>query len=298
MSHRKNEDRIGTPYIDSDPPTPMMPPNLASSLSHQAQSNPLNFVSPTEFVELPSGGRFYEQGHPLHGQKVVEIRHMTAREEDILTSQSLLKKGVAIDRFLQSLIVDKRVNTDELLLGDKNAILVNARINGYGADYKTNVTCPNCQANVKHEFNLHETNIKTGEEELSELTNVHIDEKMGLVSITVPLTGWTFLCRPMNGKDEKTLTEAIETRRKRKLPEDMLSQQINLFTLSISGVTDRSKIMQAIQSLPARDSKYLRQTYQKVMPSLDLTQNFECSECRHTCDMEVPFTTDFFWPKQ
>jgi hypothetical protein len=295
MSHRKNEDRFGSTNIDSDPPMPMMPPHLASG--QHMQANPLSFVSPTEFVELPSEGKFYVQGHPLHHQKVIELRHMTAKEEDILTSQSLLKKGVAIDRFLQSLIVDKRINTDDILVGDKNAILVNARINGYGPDYKTSVTCPNCQANIKHEFDLNEAKVKNVED-VSELKNVHIDENMGLITIQLPITGWSFVCKPMTGKDERTLSEAIETRRKRKLSEDMLSQQINLFTVSISGVTDRGKIIQAIQSLPARDSKYLRQTYQKLMPSLDLTQTFECSECRHTCDMEVPFTTDFFWPKQ
>lgn len=303
MSQRKNEDRVGSPNLDSNVPVtpetmgmPQMPPHMASN--PQTQANPLTFVAPTEFVELPSGGRFYEPNHPLHGQEVIEVRHMTAKEEDILTSQSLLKKGVALDRFLQSLIVDKRIRTDDLLVGDKNAVLVNARINGYGADYATGVTCPNCSANTKHQFDLNEKTVQTGTEYLDELENIQVNSDRGTVSITLPVTGWQFECRPMTGADEKALTKSVEARRKRKLSEDMLSQQITMFTVAISGVTDRGQITQAVQSLPARDSRHLRQTYQKLMPNLDLTQVFECSECGHVGDMEVPFTTDFFWPKQ
>jgi len=303
MSQRKNEDRIGSPNLDSDVPVtpetmgmPPMPPNMAGN--PQMQSNPLTFVAPTEFVVLPSAGRFYAQGHPLSGQEVIEVRHMTAKEEDILTSQSLLKKGVALDRFLQSLIVDKRIRTDDLLVGDKNAVLVNARVNGYGAEYDTSVTCPSCQANSRFQFDLEDNSVQTGLEFIDELEGVNIDQTTGLINISLPVTGWKFECKPMTGRDEKTLTKAVEARRKRKLPEDMLSQQISLFTVSISGVTDRAQIQEAIKSLPARDSRHLRQSYQKLTPNLDLTQSFECSECGHVGDMEVPFTTDFFWPKQ
>lgn len=299
MSQRKNEDRIGSPNLDSNiPPTPetMGMPPMPEHLAQSQNASSLTFVTPTEFVELPSGGRFYEQGHPLHGQEVIEVRHMTAKEEDILTSQSLLKKGVALDRFLQSLVVDKRVRTDDLLVGDKNAVLVNARVNGYGAEYNTSVTCPNCQTNSRYNFDLEDKTVQTGEEHLDELEGVTVNAST--VNIILPITGWNFECRPMTGRDEKALQKAVEARRKRKLPEDMLSQQITMFTVSISGVTDRGQIQQAIKSLPARDSRHLRQTYQKLMPNLDLTQVFECGECGHAGDMEVPFTTDFFWPKQ
>ena len=83
----------------------------------------LSYVTPTEFVELPSRGKFYSTDHPLHGKEVVEMRYMTAKDEDILTSPALLKKGVAIDRLLQNLVVDKTINANNLLIGDKNAML-------------------------------------------------------------------------------------------------------------------------------------------------------------------------------
>ena len=78
----------------------------------------------------------------MHGQDTIEIRYMTAKDEDILTSKTLLKKGVAIERFLDNIIVNKNIKASSLFVGDRNAIIIAARISGYGADYTTNVTCP------------------------------------------------------------------------------------------------------------------------------------------------------------
>ena len=94
-----------------------------------------DYKFPTEVVDLPSKGHFYVDGHPLSSGKV-EVKYMTAKEEDILTSQNLIQQGTVIDVLLQSLIVDKTININELLIGDKNAIMVAARILGYGKDYE------------------------------------------------------------------------------------------------------------------------------------------------------------------
>ena len=94
-----------------------------------------DYKFPTEMVDLPSKGHFYVDGHPLSSGKV-EVKYMTAKEEDILTSQNLIQQGTVIDVLLQSLIVDKTINVNELLIGDKNAIMVAARILGYGKEYE------------------------------------------------------------------------------------------------------------------------------------------------------------------
>ena len=109
-----------------------------------------SFVVPTEFVELPSQGKFYPQTHPLYGQDSIEIRQMTAKEEDILTSKTLIKKGVALDRVVDNLIVDKRIKQDSLLVGDKNAIIIAMRVSGYGNEYNTRVVCPSCAVSYTH----------------------------------------------------------------------------------------------------------------------------------------------------
>ena len=121
----RNQDRLGgVQQPDTSPPP-------------QQGGGGFSFVIPTEFVDLPSLGRFYAQNHPLHGKDSIEIKQMTAKEEDILTSRTLLKKGVALERLLQSIIVDKTIDPKTLLIGDRNAIIVAARVSGYGNDYST-----------------------------------------------------------------------------------------------------------------------------------------------------------------
>ena len=146
MSVRNNENRLGHREPSDSSPVPQA--------QQAAQSSPFSFVVPTEFVTLPSKGKYYPEGHPLHGVEVIEVSHMTAKEEDILTSKSLLRKGVAIDRLLQSVIVDKRVDPNGLLIGDKNAIIVATRIHAYGEDYETKVTCPACGTTSNYGFDL------------------------------------------------------------------------------------------------------------------------------------------------
>ena len=126
----------------------------AAAQTAPEQTQTLDFSTPTELVDLPSKGRFYPEGHPLHGQETVEIKFTTAKDEDILTSPSLLKKGIAIDRLIQNVILNKDINVSTLLSGDKSAIMIASRINGFGAEYKTKVTCPSCEEQSEATFDL------------------------------------------------------------------------------------------------------------------------------------------------
>ncbi len=111
---------------------------------------------PTEFVELPSQGKYYPARHPLHNKESVKVRQMTAKEEDILTSRTLLKKGIALDRLLTNIIVDKSIDPQALLVGDRNAIIISTRVSGYGSEYSTKVSCPSCGTAQPYVFDLHE----------------------------------------------------------------------------------------------------------------------------------------------
>ena len=162
----RNESRLGldnTPTQDDTPAATTAAVGLGVPTSNTDAPN-FSWSVPTEFVELPSQGIFYPAGHPLQNQKTVEIRYMTAKEEDILTSRSLLKEGVALDRMLQNLLVSKNININTLLVGDKNALLVAARRTGYGADYETNVTCPSCGNTDEHSFDIYQRIRKKREE--------------------------------------------------------------------------------------------------------------------------------------
>ena len=131
MSRNDNRTGLDENHVPQD--TDITAPVAASAPSEEPR---LNWAMPTEIVELPSRGRFYGPDHPLHGKTNIEIRYMTAKEEDIITSQALIREGVAVDRMIQSLVVDRSIDVNKLLLGDKNALIVASRITGYGAEYR------------------------------------------------------------------------------------------------------------------------------------------------------------------
>ena len=109
---------------------------------------------PTEVIDLPSQGNIYSKDSPLADGKI-ELKYMTTREEDILMSENLIKKGVVIDKLLDSLIVTKGVKQKDLILGDKNAVLVASRILAYGPEYTTEITNPNdTNQKIEHTFDL------------------------------------------------------------------------------------------------------------------------------------------------
>ena len=263
------------------------------------QTGQLNFVLPTEFVELPSKGKFYKEGHPLQNQQTVEIKQMTAKEEDILTSQSLLKQGIAIDRFIQSILVQD-IDVDSILVGDKNAILIAARMSGYGDTYETGVTCPACGTVSEIPVSLGESR-KSSEgylemEALEPVEGVTGPNELGNFMITLPVSKAVFEVKIMDGRLEKDFTKRIETRRKKKQGEALLTDQFKVYTVSINGVTDLRQVYKFIDQLPVRDSRFLRNTYNKVVPTMDLRYDFFCTNCTHEQEVSVPITAQFFWP--
>jgi len=279
---RNNQDRLGPVPGGEEAPI-------------QQTEQPLQFVTPTEFVDLPSRGKYYSPDHPLHNVEIVEIRHMTAKDEDILTSRSLLKKGIAIDRFLQNVIVDKRIRVEDLLIGDKNAIIVAARITGYGADYEASITCPSCGSPVQFSFDLNECRafeLDRYDESVVRATDdgtfvIHVDKMDADVEV-----------RLLTSKDEAYLLQAAEKRRRKKLPEATLTDQLRICIVSVNGHTDRNYIDSFIHHMPARDSRKIRVFYQEIIPNVDMNQDFVCSECSFEGEVSVPFGANFFWPKQ
>jgi hypothetical protein len=269
---RNNEERTKAP---AEPDTA----EVASDLS---------FPSPTEFVDLPSGGRFYPEGSSLHGKESLELRFMTAKEEDILTNKSLLKKGVAIDRLLSALIVDKSVSVDDLLVGDKNALLIAVRISAYGAEYKTQIVCPGCGTKFENNFNLAEIERKEPAVDL---------QPSGTFDLTLPKTKAVVTCRLLTGKDEKALTLMVEGKKKHKLPETPLLDQLRLMIVSVNGSADKGAIYRFVESLPAFDSHFLRAEYVKAIPDVKTEFFISCPECENESEVTMPLAAEFFWPR-
>ncbi len=288
----RNDDRLeaGLPLADEGVPT-----GVATNLP--PQNNTFSWTVPTEFVTLPSEGKFYPTEHPLHGEQTIEIRYMTAKDEDILTSRALLKEGVAIDRLLQNIVVDKNINVNSLLVGDKNALIVAARITGYGSAYETKVTCPSCGTATEYEFELDAGSSTTSLDAVLETYGANLTEHNTFV-VQLPLTQVMTECRLLTGKDELALMKESARRTRRKLEESGLTDQLKAFIVSVNGDSSPLAITSLIQNLPAKDSRFLRTFYSEITPNIDLTQMFECSSCGYEADMEVPLTADFFWPKR
>ncbi len=255
----------------------------------------LSYVTPTEFVELPSRGKFYPSDHPLHNKEVIEMRFMTAKDEDILTSPALLRNGLAIDRLIENLIADSNVNVNDLLLGDKNAVILAARISGYGEQYNVNVTCPNCEASIEHEFDLSEIPHQNGTIPEDDNENIYLTPE-GTFVAKLPKSQFSVEFKLLTGQDEDYLEKVALKTKKLKLPEASATNLLKRLVVSVNDVNVTSEINNFIDNMPAQDARFLRACVTTVTPNVDMTQEVECSSCGTTSEMAVPFTSEFFWP--
>jgi len=283
----RNRDRVGSPAQSADAPSP--------AVMQDASAGGFSFVVPTEFVELPSQGKYYPESHPLCGETSIEIRQMTAKDEDLLTSRALIKKGVVLDRLIQNLIVDKTIDSDSLLIGDRNAIIIATRVSGYGSEYVVQVNCPNCGERQEYDFDLNEANVYYGDDPRLETLHVTNNEN-GTHNTTLPRSGVTVTFRLFTGQDEKAIIKIITDSRKRNLEEKNVTRQLNSMIVAVDSDGSREAINYFVNNMPSIDSRHLRTVFEMATPNVDLTQVFECSECTHVQDMEVPLTAEFFWP--
>jgi len=275
---RNNQDRLTGNKKPEDESSPI-----------QSDNPLLNFVIPTEFVELPTKGKFYSKEHPLHEAESIEIKYMTAKETDLLTSKTLLKKGVAVDRMLQNIIVDPNIYVKDLYVGDKNAIMMATRISGFGNLYSGTITCKNCGAVAEEEFDLTDVKVKEIVEDVEYSEN-------GTFFVTLPQTKVTVELRLLTGDDETRVLKRTEKKKKLNLPESTLTDLLKAIIVSINTVTERSTVEEFIDVMPALDAKHVRDEYDKVRPDVDLSYYFECDACDASSDINIPFSVNFFWP--
>ena len=242
-----------------------------------------DYKFPTEFVDLPSKGHFYIDGHPLSSGKV-ELKYMTAKEEDILTSQNLIKQGKVIDVLLQSLIVDKKIKLDDLLIGDKNAIMVAARILGYGKKYQFNYD------GVEQEVDL------------TTLEPFNIDVKkfpkgQNKFDYTLPNSERTIEFKLLTGMDEKRIDAEIKAREKlTKEQSSELTTRLKHMILSVYGKTEKSYINNFVDNeFLSLDSLEFRKYLTSITPDVDMSTTIMDSDGKEL-EVTIPVTVRFFWP--
>ena len=152
MSRNRNRAKIHQSPKSSIPKPKATPPIE----NKKEVSNPLgiSFVVSTEAVYLPSGGQFYDNESPVSGLEFLEMKAVTAKEEDILVNSSYIEQGTVFDHLLDSLILTPGVTSRDLLDCDKIALLINARKTGYGNTVNFDVTCRECPTQHKFQVNL------------------------------------------------------------------------------------------------------------------------------------------------
>jgi hypothetical protein len=233
---------------------------------------------PTEIVDLPSKGLLYPEGSPLRSGQV-EMKYMTAREEDILTNQNYIQQGTVLDKLIESLIVSK-IDIKELLVGDKNAILIASRILGYGQDY---------------EF---ESGGKTYQVDLTTLKDKELSEDVSYENgnnfeFTLPASNNQITFKLLTHGDETAVDQELKGLKKinpNGSPE--LSTRLKYIITSVNGDSDRKTVREFVDNeLLARDSRALRQEIKRISPDIDLTIKGDDGE-----DIAVPISLNFFWP--
>lgn len=251
---------------------------------------------PTEIISLPSEGKVYPSTNPFSSGKI-EMKYMTAREEDILTSANLIKQGVVLDRLMESLIVTPG-NFDSLVVGDKNAVMVAARILGYGKDYQVSVKCPVCGT------------VTTVDVDLTALPEKHIPESAvmvepGVFEFTLPHTKRKILFRLMTTGIDKKIDFDLDQQRKSKKFNDGIDRELSTRLKYLIVAVDDNRDQKAINAfvdfeLFAKDSRSLRSYMKDISPDIEFNHEFQCenTSCGHR-EEAIAFSIDsnFFWPK-
>lgn len=245
---------------------------------------------PVDAVPLPSRGLVYPQGHPLHGAESVEYRSMTAKEEDILMSQALIKRGTVITELIKSCLINKDIDVTTLLSGDRNALMIAIRASGYGSIYEPVTNCPSCDFKNEMQIDLNQLSIKPLAIEPAGVGINAFDFKL-------PNSKKTVTFKFLNGKEEEEIISEMETRKKKGLlNSNLVTSRLLRSIVAIDGNENRSLISRFVQYMPARDSLELREYINKHEPGVNMKVDFRCTSCDHFEEVALPLGANFFWP--
>jgi len=242
-----------------------------------------NVSFPSEIIDLPSKGVYYPEGHPLKSGQV-ELKYMTAKEEDILTSTNLIQKGVVLDKLIDSLIVTKNVTHEDFLIGDLNAVMVASRILGYGKEYVVGVTCPKCESKEEHSVDL------------SELDTKEVDTPKEL-TVTLPAGKKTVKIQLLTRKMEKAIQKELDSIKKiGSQIEPDASTRLRHIVTEVDGNADPKVIRETVDTMLVRDTRALREFYKSVSPDVSFESVFVCSKCSFSDTLPITLSINFFWP--
>lgn len=259
----------------------------ARSVPQQAVKQESTF--PSEIISLPSKGWFYTGNTPLAtGQ--LELKIMTAREEDILTSKNLITKGIVLDKLLESLIVEKAVDPSDMFNCDRNAAFVAIRRMAYGDAYKVKITCPKCNAESSVTIDLGKMDNRPFDFEKYPKGKNEFDFEL-------PISKKVVTFRLLTKKDEDAIDADLKAMQK--VSTEITSEvttRLKSVIVALDGSVDKAAIRKFVDEMRAGDSLALRNHIRTTTPDVDMAFDFQCNACGCERREDVPLGVEFFWP--
>ena len=248
---------------------------------------------PTEVIDLPSRGLVYPKDNPLSAGQV-EIRYMTAKDEDILTNQNFLKKGVALDKLYHALVVGngkgEPVNIDDMIMGDRSAVMLGARMLGYGADYTIEVTHPDTGKKIPHVVDLNQLQPRELDESLYSNSREFEYE--------LPISKKMITFKLKTAVEDKAIQRAITAQEKSGQQARNTTTQLKYLITSIDGNEEKKFIDEFIDNhMLAKDSLLLRSHILEITPDYDLTITVDIPQEDYHELLALPIDLNFFWPR-
>lgn len=245
---------------------------------------------PTEIIDLPSRGLLYPKDSPLK-DGTLEIKYMTAKEEDILTTESFIRKGIVLDKFLQSLIVTPNVDLSQMLIGDIDALTVAARVYGYGSDYDVYIETPS-GGKQRTEVNLNDLKLNFLEDRF--LKEPHLNE----FDFELPKSGNKITFKMLTkGDQEKYLAEVEKNKKAFSGQTKSASTQFIYQIISVDGNRDEKTIRDFVENgLMAFDARSLRRYIEEIQPGIDLSMEVTDRNTGEPFQVDIPIGVQFFWP--
>ena len=253
-------------------------------------SAPKSYPFPTEIISLPSKGLVYAESNPLSKGEVT-VKLMTAKEEDILTSTALIKKGIQLDKLLESIVIEPGVNINDLVIGDKNAILVTSRILAFGPEYQAKINDPFDKEEVEVTIDLSQIKIKEIDESKLNRNNEF--------DFFLPISKTNIKFKLLTHGDELIINKDIEASQKTLKQSNEITTRYRRIITEIEGVRDAGTISNFVTNrLLAGDSKSLRKAIAAVSPDLDLKFDYTSPVTGETEALRIPFGIGFFYPAE
>ena len=249
-----------------------------------------NFLTTLE-IPLPSRGALYPVDSPLHKKEQVLVREMTANEEDILTSLSMIRTGKAIDEVIKACLMTPNLDADKMLVGDRNSIITGLVLASYGNKYKVDVKCENCnETNKEYEFDINNLPVKY-------LEVNSIQDGLNEFEFVLPKSKKKITFMLPTADVEKEISNHIKKLQNVSQRETNSSTRMKYLILSIDGNNDKKKIAEFLdrKQMPIIDSIELRKYIDLISPDIDMNQEFTCQSCNWSGKLSIPINFNFFW---